>query len=519
MAFLAPILLSKIFTAIAMAVISTVINLAISMITAPKKPKGPQRQGSVLELSFGENPREIFVGVGATGGQAILAYNHDDVPDDNAFEVWVLKFSDGRMLNLEGFIIGENYYGWDADGGQASFNVGGTDYLEVYFRDGSAGQTPPAALVASSEGQYLSTDTMTGCAHVIVRYKGSETVWSGGRPRFRWYVQGDYCFDPRDDVLFAGAQDRDDPTTWGPSANPIIIALNYRHGFYNNGELVCGRGIPWDQAIGDRDELIASANICDEAVTLKAGGTQVRYKCGLLIGADEGYGDVLNKLAAACGGEVVVRRGRMEIIPGAARTPHAGFTDLDLVVGEPIEFSPFLSDSERVNTVIPRYPEGENFWDISSAPMRRVLADLEIDGNGVAKPYELELDLEAVPDGVQAQRIGEIRRRQARLERAALVTLPPRFINLEVGDWIPWTSARYLDGATVMFRVMREELRVDRTQRVTLREISEEAYEWDPAIDEIEPGNEILPGADFVLAEDTSIMATEDGDLIIREAA
>lgn len=513
------------------AIIGAVFSVVVGFLQA-RKQRGPERQASVLEIRIGETPREAIFGPVATAGQLINAYNtDDDTPDDNDYEILIIKLADHKISDLEGFIIDDQYYGFVGDGAQPSFTTGGRDYLEVYFLDGSAGQVPPAAIVADSEGQYLSTDKLTGCAYVVVRYLYSTSVWAGGRPKFKWHISGLACWDPRfDTILAGGTQDYDDPSTWQLTFNPIVQALNYRIGVYNRGmegsspyvpELVVGRGIPKDKAIGDYDEFVAAANVCDELVSLKAGGSQRRYDCGLIVKSDDAYGDVLEKFAAACAGEVVSRRGRIEIIPGTARTPHDGFTDDDLVRGEAIEYQAFASESDRVNTVVARYPDPYNFWEVSSAPMRRVYADLLTDGLGVARPYEVSLDLEGINDGPRAQRIAEIRRRQGRLERTATVTLPARFINLEVGDWIPWTSVRYLNGNTVMFRCVKQEMRPDLTQRVTLREIEDAVYDWDAETDELDPGDEYLPGSstDALLLETGDFLLLEDGTPLLLEDA
>jgi hypothetical protein len=72
------------------------------------------------------------------------------------------------------------------------------------------------------------------------------------------------------------------------------------------------------------------------------------------------------------------------------------------------------------------------------APPMREAADIIADG----RPREQQLPLRLVRDLNQAQRIGEIKRRQGRLWGRGTVTLPAAFCELEDGDWVRWVSAR-----------------------------------------------------------------------------
>jgi hypothetical protein len=181
---------------------------------------------------------------------------------------------------------------------------------------------------------------------------------------------------------------------------------------------------------------------------------------------------------------IVQRLGGVEVEPGSARSVVAEITDDDFIVGESITFNRFKTDTQRVNTVVPRYVEPSQKWADHAAPIRRVLADLIEDGG----PREESLTLTAVTSGTQAQRVGEIRRRQDRLERTASGTLGPRFAELEDGDWIGWTSVKHLKGERVVFRINSYSLPASWRNTISLEEISAACFDWNASVDEQVPG-------------------------------
>lgn len=491
MPFLAP-LVGLIGTALAGGTITAFsaifagVSVGLGFVQSNKKQKQPERQAQVAQMSLGEGPREAIFGKAMTGGRLMQVWNDGT---KNEFETLVIKLADHECNDYEGFLIGEDYYGAEANGAHSSFTVGGTPHLYIYFQSGAAGQTVPSAITSVSGSEWPSTAKMVGCAHVIVRYKFNEKVWPGGRPQFKWYMGGLKCYDPRKDSTVAGGSGShrwDDQSTYEYTQNPILLAYNYRRGVWNNGELMVGRGLSAYRC--PPEAVIADANICDELVPQLSGPDLVRYDCGRVVRADEPFIDVMTSFAEACGGMLVQRSGRLEIAAGAPQSSVFSFTDDDLVPGEPRDFLGWLKEDERCNTVVPRYLEPTQFWNSTSAPIRRDNADVTADG----RPFEKIIELDSVFVNSQAQRLAEIERRKARLERTAAVTLPPRACNVEAGDVVTLTSNRYLGGDAVKWWVMRDDDMPSCRKRLTLREYDDSIFDWTAASDEIAPG-EIAP--------------------------
>lgn len=438
-------------------------------------PKGQRRQAQETTLSLGEVPRQAVFGRAAVGGSLVDAFNYGGKYGTD-WEVVVIALADHECEALEGFYVNDQYVAFAGDGAVAGFK----NQLEVYWRSGTETQAVPGVLTSYGPG-WASTDNGAGVAYVVVAYKADDPeakkpVWPAGRPRFLWVLKGARCYDPRLDSTVpggSGTQRRDQPGTWTWTENAIVCRYSWVRGVYacnrvtDPKSLLVGRGLTALEA--PPENVFAPANLCDELVD-----GETRYRIGGTIGGDRPYVEVEQLFATACGGIILQPEGSVEIEPGQAKAPVVTITDDDLLVGSSVEYSDFLSeaDGEWVNTVIPRYVEPAQKWAEHAAPIRRVDADLLEDGG----PREETLTLPIVAFAKQAGRVAEIRRRLGRLQKRGAITLGPRFAELEEGDWITWSSARYLKGASVTFRIESYLLDEKWHNSLRLREISSTVF-------------------------------------------
>lgn len=459
-------------------------RLAMQLI-GPKQKK-PERQASVTNLSLGEQPRVAVFGRAAVAGTAANGGNYggNNMTD---WEVLVIALADHECDALEGFWIDDAFYEFDEDGEVEGFD----GKLKIYFRSGAEGQTFPESGTTPTWRAlcgYDADDNGDGVCYVVVAYKWDEVIWSQGRPSFLWKLRGAKLYDPRLDSTVDGGDGPhrwDDPSTWEWSENAYLCRYNWARGLFAQNrvdepaQLMFGRGLTALEAPPER--AIARANICDEAAPKIGGGTEPRYRVGGVVTSDEDFLETEERFAAAMAGVIVQSDGGVDIEPGAAKTAVFEITDADLVVGEDVRFNLFGGQADRVNTVIPRYVEPGQKWQDHAASILRDPDDVLADGG----PMTETLSLELVTSASQAQRVGEIRRRLARLFRSASLVLGPRFQAVEEGDWCGWTSERWLFGERVEFRVTRASIRSDKRVAISLEEIEAEAYE-DP--DLVTPG-------------------------------
>jgi len=438
-----------------------------------------QRQAAETSVQLGEGPRKVGIGTFASAGTLLDAFNYGGQYGTD-WEVLDLDIVDHLCDALVGFYVNDKYVAYTGDGPVSGYN----GQLEIYWRNGSENQSPPA--VMTTYGGWSANDRLRGVAHVVVAYKADDPnsktpVWTSGRPQFLFVVKGLRAYDPRKDSTVPGGSGShrwDNPSTWEWTENAEILRYNFDRGIYacnrvtDPTQLLIGRGLSVIEAPPER--IFAAANLCDEIVPALNGQTERRYRVGGVIAADETFGSVADLFAAAMGGIVIQPEGTVAVEPGQAKAPTFFFTDADIVTGTKVAYSPFRgeADKEWVNTVAARYVEPTQKWADHGAPVRRVNADVLADKG----PREATPSLRLVTSGTQAQRIAEIIRRQGRLQKTASVVLGPRFAEIEEGDWGVWTSARRFGGQSVTFRVERFALGREWRIALTLREMTADVY-------------------------------------------
>ncbi|MEO0872086.1 MAG: phage tail protein [Pseudomonadota bacterium] len=427
------------------------LSLATSLI-APSPDFGSERAASQATLQLGEVPRQAAVGRVGLDGSLVDAFNHGG-DDGTDWEVLVIALADHKCDALEGFFVDDTYHAFSGDGAVSGFN----GQLQVYFKDGDWNQAALPYLTTNGPG-WTANDRGRGVCYAVAAYKADDPesenpVWTGGRPRFRWVLRGMRCYQARKDGSLAGGSGshrRDDASTWEWTENPIDIRYNITRGIYA-GDLIAqpemlliGRGLSAIEA--PPENVFPRANLCDELVD-----GQARYRIGGVFSAGETFLSVEEDIAVACAGVITQPEGSVEVDPGEAKSPVASFTDADLIMGSKVSFSDFLSagSDDWINTVVANFVDPGQRWTERSAPPRREQADIIAD-NG---PREASLSLPLVPYIEQAGRVAEIFRRLGRLFTRATVTLPPRFAEIEEGDWVTWTSDRHLQGQSRVFRV------------------------------------------------------------------
>lgn len=451
-----------------------VLKGASLFVQALIKPKSRPRAASATTLQVGEVPRQALFGRAATAGSLVDCFNYGGKYGTD-WEVLVIALADHKCDALEGFYVNDTYVAYGADGMVAGYN----NQLAVYWRSGTETQTVPSILTTNGPG-WTANDNGAGVCYAVVAYKADEAdaknpIWPGGRPKFLFVLRGALVYDSRKDssVGGSGAHRRDNPATWQWSENPIVCRYSYARGVYacdrvdQPAQLLVGRGLTALEA--PPQNVFARANVCDEVVD-----GEPRYRVSGVVDSTETFMDVEGDFAAACAGTIIQPQGCVEIDPGQARAAVMTITDRDLLVGGKVKRSWFrsVSDKEWVNTVVATYVDPQQKWTSHAAPVRRDNADIAADKS----PRELLLQLGFVSYVKQAGRIAEIMRRFGRLPITATIPLPPRFSQIEEGDWIIWQSDRYLKGGAYTFRV--EAWGSDQGWRhtLTLRQISASVF-------------------------------------------
>ena len=261
------------------------------------KPDAPERPGIRTEATTtgGVNSETFILGRYATSGNLVAPpYSHENSGDQpNLFMTYVVDVSDLPGVQFSRLIVGGEYIDDlqlnTVTGGEhqyeGNFNTndfGNYPYLWMTWHDGS--QTTADAYMMEYYASYperpWAADMVgEGIAYAVITFYFAPDVYSG-QPGVRFEVEGIPLYDPRKDSTVGGTGSHRwaNKATWGFSENPLVMVYNILRGIEMPG------GRIWGGKVAAEDlplaNWFAAMNVCDEDVTLKAGGTEKRYCAG-----------------------------------------------------------------------------------------------------------------------------------------------------------------------------------------------------------------------------------------------
>lgn len=475
-------------TAVGKAIIGIGLSVGASALSRKLKPKATGgNAGMRLTLNVALNkPREIAFGTCASAGSH--EYHNSYGPNGNDYLQIVRRLADVRCDGLEKvFVNGEQvtlgeYVANATVTGYSVVEYPGAMWIE--FHDGEWDQSADADLVSKATGGSWSSDNRgRGVCYARVTLKYDAEIYKDGLPEFLFVFRGARLYDWRKDSTVGGSGSHrwgeEDTYEW--TDNAAVITYNYMRGVFVNGDMIGGVGVPATSL--PYDHWTAAANASEEAVNLKAGGSEDRYSLNGLVEVDTDHVDVIREMLGTMAGTPVESGGVFKFHPGVSRAPVLAFTDDALVDEEDVTFIPRQSSAALVNAVFGEFHDPEQLYEQSALPARLSPSD-EIEDGG--ERYEESYAFPFVTSGTQGQRLMEIYRRDARHQRRVSLTLKAAFCTLEVGDWVEWTSARY-GFEEFLFRVTQTTISPDGPITLELKEVSESIYAWTPATDELDP--------------------------------
>ncbi|MFC4624241.1 phage tail protein [Daeguia caeni] len=404
----------------------------------------PKSQASATETKYGENlVREVGLGTFGTRGHHVYRNAFDK---GNHIVQDVYKLSDFRCTELlrvqmdgewkllsatdegdEGRIYGRRVLGVH-EGGQ----------VFVRFYSGTLSQTADPALIAYANptGRWTSAHRGAGICYVVVTtITDVDNLTSV--PSLLFEVKGAPLYDPRKDstVGGSGAHRWNDQSTWEYTSNPAVMMYNLERGIYHGTEKIVGRGVPASQL--PLSEWMTAMNICDEAM---ADGSK-RYTAALIASSGDGvtHDTNMTPLREACAASWVEGVIGEYPIVGANQAVVATITDDDIAWDKPFQLSLTRPRSELVNTVAATYISPDKFYETTSLATR-------VDDTALAQDRErlaAKIDYTAVTDPRVGDRLADIAIRASRYQAHGSYTIHPKYLGVQVGQWISWVSARY----------------------------------------------------------------------------
>lgn len=484
--------------------IGTTISLGLSLLSQALSPKPKAGETSTgLETSVqlgGDVARQIPVGRCSLKGQ--LAYvNTYGVDNSSMHQVFVLSdWPTGGLVEM--MLGGKKYVPQQVSTGQGwtSYRLAEfADRIAIWYYDGTqTAASPELVETANPAGRWTVNSRLSGLSYVIVGYVYDQysDLYADGIPQWSFVVDGAKLYDRRQDssVGGLGPQRWSDPATWAYSANPAVVRENYLRGFWRNDQLLLGMGVPAYDLVGE--SFAASANAADEVVPLASGGAEPRYRVAAVLSADDGvtHKSVLDAINASDAGYIYEAAGLYVCQAGVAQGVVRTVTDDDLLIGEAVTYAAKRSRAELVNKIYGQFLDPASGWQPQSYTPRISTGDVAIDGEELGK----SLDLLSIASQSQAERVAEVRRREARAQATGAISLGYQHRDLIPGDWIRWTSARF--AFSKVFRIAEREVRqASKAVRLSLEETGASVYGWGtddegpPVPAPIRPGIPLLP--------------------------
>ena len=308
-----------------------------------------------------------------------------------------------------------------------------------------------------------------GIACIYVRLKYDQNVFTQGVPLFTAVVQGKKVFDPRS-------------SSTAFSANAALCIRDYLTSKY---------GLNNSSAINDT-VFSTAANTCDEDVSLSGSGTEKRYEINGALSLDRQPKDILGDMVAACAGTLFWGQGEWQLKVGEYTTPVKTFS---------------LSDFRSDVSIITKHSRRDNFnivrgtFNDSSADYIRSdypeIKSATFIADDAGEENALDLSLPLTTSSSMAQRLAKLTLFRAREQMTLNADFSLAALEVQVGDIIEITNARYGFSAKD-FEVIGWKLKNNNTGgelaiSLTLRETSSSAFSWSAEEADLKSNDSNLP--------------------------
>lgn len=360
-------------------------SLVMSGLSAALRPDAPDASASNSVATGGRTvttrqaitPWRIIYGRTRVGG----AVTYKKVTAGHQWYNMVITIAGHPCEEIETVYFGNDEVTLDVNGRATGKYAG---YVQVQKSLGVETGQPFLYLTDLSDGQWSAAHQQNGCTKVYIAILANNDLFPAGLPNITFVVKGrNDIYDPRTGLT-------------GYSANPALCIANYLC------DSVRGVGAVYADEINET-ELVAAANICDESVTLAAGGTESRFTCNGTFSLAEKPVDIIPKLASSMAGYVTQIGATWTILAGAYDTPTITLTESDLAGA--IGWQSLVSRRDSCNGVKGIYSEPGNLWQPIDFPA--VVSDTAVaEDNGEEVWHDLRLEF--TDSGSMAQRIAKI---------------------------------------------------------------------------------------------------------------
>tara|TARA_R110000744_G_scaffold245804_1_gene362412 strand:- start:1406 stop:4033 length:2628 start_codon:yes stop_codon:yes gene_type:complete len=444
------------------------LGIMIKSILAPKMPRYP---GVDVNFNGSASAAPIIYGTTKVGG--VIFYQ--EVPSEGVYARKILQ----RLIAVCGHEV-EGIVSYHIDDEELTLDGNGTvnsgtykDLIRIIPHLGSPDQLAAQEMLDETSNLWTTACTASGIAYVHAKFQFNMKKFSSGPPSILVVVKGKKLYDPRTGLTV-----------------------------YSSNSALCLRDYLLTSRIAEEDELddtsfAAAANICDEDVTLDAGGTEKRYSCDGFFSTEGKPMDILNSITMSMAGSIWFSQGKWVCKAGAYTESVMSFDEGDL--HSPLKVVTRTSRRDLFNRATGVFRGEVSNWQEDNFPPVLSSTFEEDDGGEIS---EVEIDLPFTSSSSRAQRIAKVLLYKQREQISVTGEFSLRAMELTPGDTIKLTLPRMgFDEKT--FEVIEWSFAValsgELSVSLVLQEISAAVYDWN-LVDEsvFETQNTTLLSPDYV---------------------
>lgn len=420
-------------------------NLAISSALSAFQPQVGMA-GRTFEFVIDPDGPIPFA-AGRVGVHGSVVHRDTFGPDLMYYGIVAVLSGAGPIDGFESFKADdETVSAFDANGKATS----GTYANELWYKN-KLGTQPDTALVSPAGLKnsaalpgWTTNHKLSGKASflIVMGENSKQTAFPTGEIKPLVTLRGLKLWDPRLDSTWPGGSGScrlDNPATWVYSTNPILWALKWSLGLWEDPT---GKGAPQvgTQVGGigaklsgiDVPAFVSAANIADAN-----GWTVSAYP-----NTDDDKAQVLDAFLQAGGCIYSQRAGKISCIQRAApRTSIVTISARD--TAGPLEIDTAASRIDRINTIRPRFWSEAHRWQLTAMPEISVSAYMTEDGAKRTRG----IDFPFVNNSTQAGQLAALQIANTREGIAGVIPLKPHLQRIRPGDAFTITEEGFvLDG-------------------------------------------------------------------------
>ena len=441
---------------VASAIIATGLSLIAGLAMQAIAGKPSSGAGAASPQTFRQSITNARILYGRRRAGGVIVFFHPRTVGKKFYRYFVVAITGHRCRGAVQFMLNDEIVSVDGLGKVTSGAYAGAAWL--WFERGEENAAANATFVAECAPKWTQAHRGRGVAKLYAKFEMTDAIVSAGFPNMTVVIDGkDDIRDPR-----TGAR--------GFSRNAIAVFYDWLGMPREEG----GFGAYADE-MPDDTWLSAQANVCDEMIPLRAGGSEERYAFDSLIEVGSAPADIRQTFVTCCAGTYTYSGGRHLMRPGYW-VPVSARLDEDDLAG-PISV-PLLADEGEIATEVSgTFVDPTTLYQPQPVPTRSVpSADIR----------QADYDLPHITSHPRGQRILEIMLRRANGELR--VNWPMNVVGIGVAamDTVQLATARY-GLSNYAFSIDSWGLSQDFGVALSMKQEDPEFYDWSV-------GMELLPG-------------------------